>query len=63
MLGELRVLQLPECWLQVGMHLEVLRPAVCDTGFLSFPLSFKQMLRWFPRSQLLLPAFHAALPI
>jgi hypothetical protein len=40
-------------------------PATChlDTGFLGFSSVFKQMLRWFPNSKLLLHASHAALPI
>jgi hypothetical protein len=33
--GELRILELPVCWLQVGVHLEV-----SATGHLGFPVFF-----------------------
>jgi hypothetical protein len=44
-------------------YLGVLRLQSDITGFLGFPLSlFKQLLRQFPSSKLLLHASHAALP-
>jgi hypothetical protein len=33
------------------------------TSFLGFPFNFKQMLKWFPSSELLLNVPHAVLPI
>jgi hypothetical protein len=33
-----------------------------DTGFLGFPVSFKQMLKWFPVSKLPVHASHVVLP-
>jgi hypothetical protein len=44
------------------MHPEGPATGHLDTGFLGFPV-FKQMLRWFPNSKLLLHVSHAALPI
>jgi hypothetical protein len=48
------------------MHPEGPATGHLDTGFLGFywfSSVFKQMLRWFPSSKLLLHASHAALPI
>jgi hypothetical protein len=53
--------RVPDCWLVVSMHPEGPATGHLDTGFLGFPV-FKQMLRWFPNSKLLLHASHAALP-
>jgi hypothetical protein len=61
--AKLRILQLPVCWLQVGVHPKVTATGLPGTGFLGLPLFFKQMLRWFPSSKLLLRVFHAAFQI
>jgi hypothetical protein len=44
------------------MHPEGPATGYLDTGFLGFSV-FKQMLRWFPNSKLLLHASYAALQI
>ena len=39
---------MPDCWLDVSVR-KVLRPAIStQVFFLRFPVSLKQMLRWFP---------------
>ena len=39
---------MPDCWLDVSVR-KVLRPAIStQVFFLGFPVSLKQMLRWFP---------------
>jgi hypothetical protein len=44
---------LPDCWLEVSAHARSFATGHRDTGFLGSPV-FKQMLRWFSSSQLLL---------
>ena len=42
------LLLMPDCWLDVSVR-KVLRPAIStQVFFLGFPVSLKQMLRWFP---------------
>ena len=42
------LLLMPDCWLEVSTR-KVLRPAIStQVFFLGFPVSLKQMLRWFP---------------
>jgi hypothetical protein len=45
------------------MHPEGPATGHLDTGFFWFSSVFKQMLRWFPSSKLLLHASHTAVPI
>jgi hypothetical protein len=60
--GVVRLFWLSDRWLEVGVYPEGPATGHLDTGFLGFPLSYKQMLRWFQSSKLLLRASHAALP-
>jgi hypothetical protein len=53
---------LPACWLQVSMHPEGPATGRLDTGVSWFPSAFKEILRCFPSSKLLLRASHAAFP-
>jgi hypothetical protein len=49
-------------WLEVSVYPEGPATGHLDTGFLGFPLYYKEILRWFPSSKLLLHSSHAALP-
>jgi hypothetical protein len=50
-----------DCWLEVSIR-KVLRPANTAQVFLSFPVSKKQMLRWFPRFQVATTCFSCGPP-
>src|SRR5215470_4126903 len=53
---------MPDCWLDVSVR-KVLRPATSiQVFFLGFPVSLKQMLRWFPRFQVATTCFSCSPP-
>jgi hypothetical protein len=54
---------LPDCRVYVSMYPGGPTTSHLDTRLPGFPLVFKQMLRWFPRSKLVWRASHVVLPI
>src|SRR5215510_12612172 len=53
---------MPDCWLDVSVR-KVLRPATSiQVLFLGFPVSLKQMLRWFPSFQVATTCFSCSPP-
>src|SRR5215468_10676051 len=53
---------MPDCWLDVSVQ-KVLRPATSiQVFFLGFPVSLKQMLRWFPSFQVATTCYSCSPP-
>jgi hypothetical protein len=54
---------MPDCWLEVSLHLEGPATGHLDQGVPWFDLVPEQMLSWYPKVHGALHASHAALPI
>jgi hypothetical protein len=54
---------MPDCWLEVSLHLESPATGQLNQGFPRFSLVLEQMLSWYSEFHVVLHASHAALPL